>query len=81
MSDSGIAKVGEVAAKLMDALDNSTVEIGEVMLLVERRWKDDDGECTDIYFRCTDERNWVQRGMLSFCLDGMREPYEEADDE
>lgn len=67
--------VGIIAASLMDDLvaDQQAAghdqEIGEVMLLVEVRGKDDDGGYTYIKFRCSDERDWVQRGLLHACLD------------
>jgi hypothetical protein len=83
MSETGIAKIGTTAAKLMDSIESEgeDVEIGEVMLLVECRYKHDDDEYSGIDFRCTDERVWVQHGMLHFALNAVRQSYESDNDE
>jgi hypothetical protein len=73
-------KVGLVAAALMDDLASDQAHmgddqsIGEVMLLAEVRGEDEDGSYTYIRFRCSDSRDWVQRGILHACLDQDRVP-------
>jgi hypothetical protein len=72
------SKVGVVAAQLMEDLENDQAEIadeqtiGEVMLLAEVRGEDEDGSYTYIRFRCSDGREWVQRGMLHAALEQER---------
>lgn len=73
-----LGKVGLVAANLMDDLmaDQEEIdhdqEIGEVMLIAEVRGADADGTYTYIRFRCSDDREWVQRGLLHAGLDEER---------
>jgi hypothetical protein len=74
------SKVGVVAAQLTDKLADGEKSlggeerVGEVMLLAEVRGTDDDGTYTYIAFRCSDEREWVQRGMLHAGLEFHRQP-------
>lgn len=69
------SKVGVSAAHLMEDLEKEQTElaeeqtIGEVMLLAEVRGEDEDGSYTYLRFRCTDSREWVQRGMLHAVLE------------
>jgi hypothetical protein len=69
------SKVGVTAAQLMEDLEKDQAEIGdeqtvgEVMLLAEVRGEDEDGSYTYIRYRCIDERQWVQRGMLHAALE------------
>jgi hypothetical protein len=80
-------KVGVAAAQLMDDLvadqgeigDDQT--IGEVMLLAEVRGTDETGDYTYIRFRCSDDREWVQRGLLHACLDQDGERVVDEDDD
>jgi hypothetical protein len=87
MTEIDAGKIGVVAAQLMDDLvkDQEEIgdhqEIGEVMLLAEVRGQDDGGTYTYIRFRCSDPRDWVQRGLLHACLDQDKVPGEDADDE
>lgn len=80
-------KVGIVAADLMDDLISDQQEIGhdqqigEVMLVAEVRGDDGDGGYTYIRFRCSDEREWIQRGLLRACLDQERVTEEPDADE
>jgi len=55
--------------------------IGEVMLLAEVRGEDEDGIYTYIRYRCTDDRQWVQRGMLHASLEQDCELSFDEDDE
>lgn len=56
-------RLGRVAAEMMESLAESyaeeDVEMGEVVLAVEIR----SGGWSGIAYRCTDPRNWVQRGL------------------
>lgn len=67
-------RVGTVAAELMEGLAEGwedhphDVEIGEVLILVELRGDDGDAGWTDVAFRCSDPRQWVQRGLLHAAL-------------
>lgn len=69
------SKVGVAAAQLMDDLEKDQAEtgedqtIGEVMLLAEVQGEDEDGTYTYLRHRCTDTRQWVQRGMLHAALE------------
>jgi hypothetical protein len=70
-------KLGQVSAALMEYLDDNVedgAELGEVLILAEVRGVDDDGSFTYIQWRCSDERDWVQRGMLHAALDSDRVP-------
>jgi hypothetical protein len=68
------------AAQLMDDLEADQAEsgeeqeIGELMLLAEVRGQDEDGGYTYIRFRCTDERQWAQRGLLHAALEQETRP-------
>ncbi len=80
------SKVGVVAAKLMEKLAEEAAQeegqqVGEVMLLAEVRGVDDDGPYTFIAFRCSDEREWVQRGILHAGLELHRQPSDLEDDD
>lgn len=72
------SKLGIVAANLMDDLVKDQAEagddqtLGEVMLLAEIQGEDEDGPYTYLRFRCSDDREWVQRGMLHSALDQER---------
>jgi hypothetical protein len=67
--------LGVVAASLMDDLAEDQAEIrdeqelGVVMLLAEVRGEDEDGSYTYIRFRGSDDREWIQRGILHAALD------------
>lgn len=79
------SKLGIVAAALMDDLVSDAEhlgaqELGEVLLMAEVRGEDDGGGYTYIRFRCSDVREWVQRGLLHACLDQDRLPDSEVDD-
>lgn len=81
------SKVGVAAAQLMEDLETEQAEagdqqtIGEVMLLAEVRGEDENGAYTYIRFRSTDDRNWVQRGMLHAALELEYAPDLNEDDE
>jgi hypothetical protein len=73
------SKLGVVAANLMDDLTKDQAEIGDeqelgvVMLLAEVRGEDEDGTSyTYIRFRGSDDREWIQRGILHAALDQER---------
>lgn len=57
-------KLGEIAAGMMERLAESyedyDVEVGTVALIVEVR----SGEWTAVTYRCSDDRSWVQRGLM-----------------
>lgn len=55
--------------------------VGEVMLLAEIRGEDDDGTYTYIRFRCSDEREWIQRGMMHAALEQECQALEAGEDE
>jgi hypothetical protein len=55
--------------------------IGEVMLLAEVRGEGEDGTYTYIRYRCTDVRQWVQRGMLHAALEQDRQPDLDEDED
>jgi hypothetical protein len=80
------SKVGIVAANLMDDLAKDQAEIGddqtlgEIMLLAEVQGEDEDGSYTYIRFRCSDDRQWVQRGMLHAVLEQDRVVDEDDED-
>lgn len=82
----GLDKVGVLAAQLMDQMeeesepeDNET--IGEVMLLAEVRGTDANGPYTYITWRCSDKREWAQRGMLHAGLHQERRVHGEGSEE
>lgn len=78
------SKLGVVAAQLMDQLAEEAEDnecIGDVMVLAEIRGNDDEGPYTFISWRCSDEREWVQRGMLHAGLDHKRVPVRSDEDE
>ena len=82
------SKVGVAAAQLMEDLEKDQAQtseeqaIGDVMLLAEVRGKDEDGHYTYyLRYRCTDTRQWVQRGMLHAALEQDCEPSFDEDDE
>jgi hypothetical protein len=81
------SKVGISAAQLMEDLERDQTEIGEkqtvgdVMLLAEVRGEDEDGTYTYIRYRCTDDRQWIQRGMLHAALEQDSRPDFGEDDE
>ncbi len=78
--------LGVVAANLMDDLAKDQAEIGddqelgEVMLLAEVRGQDAEGAYTYIRFRCSDEREWIQRGILHAALDQERQGSDDEDE-
>jgi hypothetical protein len=81
----GVEKVGVLAAQLMEKVeaDSEPTEdehVGEVMLLVEMRGTDEDGPYTYIEWRCSDEREWVQRGILHAGLDQERRGHPAEED-
>lgn len=65
-------KLGEVAAVLMERLaleaDEEDMELGEVMIVAEVNGKDEDDGWTGIAYRCSDDRTWVQCGLLHAAL-------------
>ncbi len=78
-----LTQVGMTAADLMEDLAESLEgdeEIGEVMVLVEVSGKDGEVEWTDISWRCSDPRAWVQHGMLAYALNAERRVDEDEDE-
>jgi hypothetical protein len=78
-----LTRVGTTAAELMEHLTDSLdggEEIGEVMILVEVSGDDEGGNWTDIFWRCSDPRAWVQHGMLAYALSGHRKVDPDEDD-
>ena len=70
-------RLGQVTAELMEKLsedwDEESAELGEVMVLAEVKVTDEDGDdWTYIAWRCSDPRNWVQRGLLHASLEQER---------
>lgn len=69
-------KLGEVAASLMERLaeeaerESDTLELGEIMVLAEVQGARQDAESgwTGIAFQCSDDRGWIQRGLLHAAL-------------
>lgn len=63
-------RVGIVAADLMGAIadefENEAVEIGEVAVVVELKFpaNAEIPASTQVVYRCSDSRGWVQRGLL-----------------
>jgi hypothetical protein len=65
-------KVGRVAADLMESMaqryGEEEVEVGEVLVVVELSHppgaETDFEESTQVVYRCSDSRGWVQRGLL-----------------
>lgn len=59
------SEVGIVAARLMDDIEtehaDEDLSIGVVMLIVELCGQEE----TLIRYRCSDERLWIQRGLLA----------------
>ena len=81
----GVERVGLVAAQLMEKIEADSEptddeRIGEVMLLVEVRGTDEDGPYTYIEWRCSDEREWMQRGLMHAGLDSERRTHGAGDD-
>lgn len=64
-------RLGEIAANMMESLAESyethDVSVGEVALIVEIR----SGDWTAVTYRCTDERAWVQRGLIRQGIDAV----------
>lgn len=58
-------KLGEIAAGMMERLAESyedhDVEVGTVALIVEIS----SGDWTAVTYRCSDNRSWVQRGLMN----------------
>lgn len=66
-----ISAVGVVAAELMESLadeyDGDEVQVGTVAVVVELDLPADEGEelgSTEIRYRCTDGRRWIQAGLF-----------------
>lgn len=69
-----VGRIGEVAAQLLDGAMNATAdpdddivdaEVGEVIIVAELQFRDSEGtEYTRSFYRCSDGRKWVQRGLL-----------------
>jgi hypothetical protein len=81
-------RLGQVAAELMQTLadgyedsDFDKTELGEVMILAEVKLEDEEGEWTNIAWRCSDDRQWVQRGLLHAALEQERLPGEPVEDD
>ena len=66
-----LARIGEVAAELMDALEADAdggpdgVEVGVVAVIVELQTRD----LTTIRYRRSDSRQWIQRALLREALE------------
>lgn len=81
-----VSKLGVVAADLMEYLARDQEEmgdeqtLGEVMLLAEIRGTDEDGTYTYIRYRCSDDRVWVQRGIMHAALEQDCQPDEDDED-
>lgn len=66
--------LGVVTAKLMEHLsEDDSAELGEVLVLAEVLGKDDEGDWTTIAWHCSDDRAWVQLGLMHAALDSYRE--------
>lgn len=80
-------KVGILAAKLMEEIaqkyEDGPCVIGEVMLVVEIKadpeksiedWEGSEFEdfAATVETRCTDDRVWVQMGLLNFASEGQK---------
>jgi hypothetical protein len=76
-------RLGQVTADLMDHLNEDppgeSAELGEVLVLAEVKVTDPEGDWTYIAWRCSDERAWVQLGLMHAALDQEREVGDEDD--
>ncbi len=65
-------RIGQAAIELMDNLRESHPNgmIETVAVVASVAYEDDDGDgCNDVLYWCSDERKWVQAGLLSEALD------------
>lgn len=70
--------IGQVTAELMDTIDrdypDDDVTVRTVIVVAELHTP----ESTFVMYRCSDERTWIQRGLLAEALEASRRP---ADDD
>lgn len=65
-----ISRLGETAAELMETVEcefaeRDGVEVGVVAVVAEVNYVDEDGdEVTEIRYRCSDGRSWIQAALF-----------------
>lgn len=65
-------QIGQAAIELMDNLKESHPDgsLEVVAVVASVGYTDDQGDgCNDVIYWCSDERRWVQAGLLSEALD------------
>ena len=71
------SNLGVVSAELMDflgELGGGKAVLGEVLVLAEVEVTDDDGDSyTNLIWRCSDNRSWIQTGLMQAAIDAEKE--------
>lgn len=84
----GGEKIGFLAADVMESIEKATPpdghspSIGVVAIVVEINTEEEDGPgMTDVIYRCSDQRRWVQAGFFKRAGDAVYSPMPALDEE